>query len=261
MREEDEAEDRPAGEDARAGPDHGCARARRRGVGRRFRLMIARFPRDVKNRDMKRPETEKKRAVGAVPFVAALGGQDKGRPGPLSPLASRSAMVRAISRRSSGVITTEVRSRLWAWAGRSRRCRPGPGASRPDRPDRSSRWTRSAGCPRRPAAVIRSGPALMAEPCRWLPTSCGAKSMHGGKGALVRQRLERAAAHAGGVKDRHLEPARLERRFQRDHVAQHGLAEAGHADQRPVAGGLFDRPRGAQHGAGGLAERRPCRSS
>ena len=77
---------------------------------------------------------------------------------------------------------------------------------------------------------------------------------HAGEDALGGEALEGAPAHAGGMEHRDLEAARLQRRFQAHHVAQHGLAEAGHADQRPVEVGLLHRPRRPQHRARGLAD-------
>ena len=81
---------------------------------------------------------------------------------------------------------------------------------------------------------------------------------HRREGPLGGERFEGPPAHAGGVEDRDLETARLQLGLQRDHVAQHGLAEGGHADQRPVARRHLHRPCGAQHRPRRLAERRPA---
>ena len=77
---------------------------------------------------------------------------------------------------------------------------------------------------------------------------------HSCKSPLRRQRFEGAAAHAGGVKHRDFKTSRLNRRFQRGHVAQHGLAKRGHADQGPVATPRLCRARGPQNCTGGLRQ-------
>jgi hypothetical protein len=78
---------------------------------------------------------------------------------------------------------------------------------------------------------------------------------NGGEGTFGGQRFEGAAAHAGGMEHGHLKPALFKRRFQTDHIAQHGLAKAGHADQRAIAFRRFDRAGGPQNRACGLRQR------
>ena len=68
--------------------------------------------------------------------------------------------------------------------------------------------------------------------------------------------LERHPAHAGGVEDRDFVAAVLQGGLQRLHVMHGARSERGHADDGAVSRRRLCGPRGAEHGAGRLAERR-----